>query len=95
MGILDIFRNSTKDIPVVCNVNNERYLGKWYEIARLPHSFEKGLDNVTATYKLREDGKIDVTNAGIKNGEKSEANAIAWIADKECPGRLFVSFLDL
>lgn len=35
---------------------------------------------------------IDVTNVGIKNGEKSEAKAIAWIGEKECPGRLFVSF---
>ena len=58
----------------------------------MPHGFEKGLDNVTAVYKLRDDGKIDVTNVGIKNGEKSEAKAIAWIGEKECPGRLFVSF---
>ncbi|MCA1794749.1 MAG: lipocalin family protein, partial [Desulfobacteraceae bacterium] len=36
----------------------ERYLGKWYEVARLDHSFEKGLSQVTAEYSLREDGGV-------------------------------------
>ena len=84
--------NSTKDIPVVCNVKLERYVGTWYEIARLPHSFERGLDNVTATYYLKSDGKIEVINAGLKNGEKSMAKATAWIPDKSCTGKLLVSF---
>ncbi len=84
--------NSTKDIPAICNVDLERYLGRWYEIARLPHSFEKGLENVTATYNLKSDGKIEVINAGFKNGEKSMARATAWIPDKSCTGRLLVSF---
>jgi len=93
---MGIFRrrpgNSTKVIPVICNVDLKRYLGKWYEIARLPHTFEKGLDNVTATYKLKPDGKIEVVNAGIKNGEKSVAKATAWVPDKDCTGKLLVSF---
>jgi lipocalin len=84
--------NSTKDIPAICNVNLERYLGTWYEIARFPHSFEKGLENVTATYNLKSDGKIEVINAGFKNGEKSMAKATAWIPDESCTGKLLVSF---
>ena len=43
----------------------ERYLGKWYEIARLYHSFEKGLSQVTAEYRLREDGGVSVLNRGF------------------------------
>ena len=42
----------------------ERYLGEWYEIARLDHSFEEGLDCVTATYSLRDDGGVKVINRG-------------------------------
>ncbi|SHI66814.1 lipocalin family protein [Parasporobacterium paucivorans] len=85
-------KHSTSEIPAICNVNLERYLGTWYEIARLPHSFEKGLDNVTATYNLKTDGNIEVVNAGMKNGEKKAAKATAWIPDKNCTGKLLVSF---
>ena len=83
---------STKDILPICNIDLKRYLGTWYEIARLPNSFEKGLENITATYNLRSDGKIEVINAGIKNGQKKIAKGIAWIPDKNCTGKLLVSF---
>lgn len=43
----------------------ERYLGQWYEIARLDHSFERGLSNVTATYTQRPDGSVGVVNRGL------------------------------
>ena len=43
-----------------------RYLGVWFEIARFDHSFERGLDNVTAEYLMRDDGKVDVINSGWK-----------------------------
>lgn len=46
-----------------------RYLGTWYEIARFDHSFERGMDNVTADYLMRDDGKIAVFNSGWKNGK--------------------------
>jgi apolipoprotein D and lipocalin family protein len=84
--------NSTMEIPAICDVNLERYLGTWYEIARFPHSFEKGLENVTATYNLKSDGRIEVINAGFKNRKKSVARGTAWIPDKSCNGRLLVSF---
>ena len=46
-----------------------RYLGTWYEIARFDHTFERGMENVTAEYLLRDDGKVDVLNSGWKDGK--------------------------
>lgn len=72
-----------------------RYLGTWYEIARFPHKFEKGMAGVTANYSLRDDGKIRVINKGYKNGlngELSVAEGKAKIPDKLQPGKLKVSF---
>ena len=45
-----------KNVTVVENFDADRYLGQWYEIARLNHRFERGLDHVTATYSKRDDG---------------------------------------
>lgn len=73
----------------------ERYLGTWYEIARFPHSFEKNLVGVTATYSLREDGMIRVVNRGYRrslDGKPSKAVGKAKIPDKDHPARLKVSF---
>ncbi len=85
-------QKSTQDIPVICDLDLTRYLGKWYEIARLPHKFEDGLENVTATYRLQDDGKIEVLNEGIKDGESKKAKGVAWVPDSNCTGRLFVRF---
>jgi apolipoprotein D and lipocalin family protein len=54
-----------ENIHPVKNFEIENYLGNWYEIARLDHSFERGLKNVTAEYSLRSDGGIDVINRGF------------------------------
>ena len=72
----------------------ERYLGKWYEIARLDHSFERGLENVTAEYSLREDGGIDVVNRGFSPEENEwvEARGKAYFVDSPDKGYLKVSF---
>ena len=43
----------------------DRYLGTWYEIARLDHSFERGLNNITADYSVRDDGGVKVINRGF------------------------------
>lgn len=72
-----------------------RYLGTWYEIARFPHSFEKNMVGVTATYSMRKDGKIEVLNQGYKNsldGEPSKAVGKAKIPNPMEPGKLKVSF---
>ncbi len=58
-------------ITPVKNFNVERYMGKWYEIARLDHSFERGLARVSAEYSLQKDGSIRVINRGY-NPEKNK-----------------------
>ncbi|TFG96224.1 MAG: lipocalin, partial [Calditrichales bacterium] len=52
-------------ITPVNEFNLEKYLGTWYEIARLDHSFERGLEKVTANYTMREDGGVKVINRGF------------------------------
>jgi len=72
-----------------------RYLGKWYEIARLPNPFEKELVNVTATYSLRSDGKVKVVNEGYKKtlyGKHQVAVGKAKFAKSPDKGYLRVSF---
>lgn len=70
-----------------------RYLGVWYEIARFDHSFERDMDNVTAEYLLRDDGKIDVINSGWKNGKYKVADGKARQPEpKTDPAHLEVSF---
>src|SRR5690606_2208436 len=72
----------------------ERYLGKWYEIARLDHRFERGLSNVTATYSQWPDGEVKVINRGYNDnkGEYEEAEGEAQFIGSENVGSLKVSF---
>jgi apolipoprotein D and lipocalin family protein len=81
-------------IQPVSGFEIERYLGTWYEIARLDHRFEKGLDNVSAHYALRKDGGIDVINSGYstKNKQWKEAQGKAYFVDDNEKGHLKVSF---
>jgi apolipoprotein D and lipocalin family protein len=85
---------STESIPAIKNFDLKRYLGMWYEVARLPQSFENGLDRVTATYTLQEDGTIKVLNKGfnISKGEWKEASGKAYIPDTLAGALLKVSF---
>ena len=71
-----------------------RYLGKWYEIARLDHSFERGLQNVTAEYSTREDGVIKVINRGFDTSSNSwnEAEGKAYFVEDSSTAYLKVSF---
>ena len=72
----------------------DRYLGTWYEIARLDHSFERGLTNVTANYGMREDGGVRVLNRGF-DAEKNawdEAEGKAYFVEGPDKGYLKVSF---
>jgi len=83
------------DKTTVKELNLNRYLGTWYEIARFPHSFEKNLVGVTATYSQRDNGKIRVLNEGFKktlDGKKTRAEGKAKIPNKKEPGKLKVSF---
>ena len=78
----------------VTNFDIKKYLGTWYEIARLDHSFEKGLIDVYAEYSLRDDGGIKVINRGknSSNGEWKEAIGKAYFINEKDVGSLKVSF---
>ena len=75
-------------------VDPERYLGTWYEIARLDHSFERGLSDVTATYGTREDGGISVLNRGysVEDAEWNQAQGKAYPLQEGDYSELKVSF---
>lgn len=74
--------------------DTSRYLGTWYEIARLDHPFERGLEDVSATYSLRDDGGIRVENRGFdpEDGEWREAVGKAYLQGDPTVARLKVSF---
>jgi apolipoprotein D and lipocalin family protein len=80
-------------VPVE-NFRLERYLGKWYEIARLDHSFERGLTRVSAEYSLRPDGGVLVLNRGYSaaEGRWKEAEGKAYFVNRADQGFLKVSF---
>lgn len=78
------------DNSTITNLEPERYLGKWYEIARYDHKFERGLNYATANYSLMNDGKIRVVNSGLKNGKLKSSVGKAKFTDN--PGLLRVSF---
>lgn len=81
-------------IEPVQNFELQRYLGTWYEIARLDHSFERGLSRVTAEYSMREDGGIRVINRGYsrENDRWEEAEGRAYFVEDSNTGYLKVSF---
>jgi apolipoprotein D and lipocalin family protein len=54
-----------RDVTPVSDFDVDRYLGEWYEIARLDHSFERGLEKITAQYSLKPDGGLSVVNRGF------------------------------
>ncbi|QIV95479.1 apolipoprotein D and lipocalin family protein [Allofrancisella inopinata] len=82
------------DVQPVDNFQANKYLGKWYEIARFDNSFEKGMTNVYAEYSLNPDGTIKVINSGVdpKSGKRSYAKGIAKFVEKENIAYLKVSF---
>lgn len=85
---------SSAQLPTVPSLDIEKYLGTWYEIARLPNSFEKDLVCTTANYSLKPNGKIAVVNSGYSETKKKQksASGTAWVPDKNFPGRLKVTF---
>ena len=81
-------------VQPINNFELNRYLGTWYEIARLDHSFERGLEQVTANYSLRSGGGVKVINRGF-NPEKNkwnEAEGKAYFVGEPDIGQLKVSF---
>jgi apolipoprotein D and lipocalin family protein len=86
--------NMPNKIQAVKDFDVNRYHGKWYEITRLDHTFERGLSNVSATYTLRKDGGIDVLNRGFdkKKGIWKQAKGRAYFVKEKNVGRLKVTF---
>ncbi|MEW2916476.1 lipocalin family protein [Ruegeria sp. ANG10] len=88
-----VYRDRSVAMTTVQDLEVERYLGLWYEIARFPNRFEKGCVGVTAEYGLLEDGQISVTNTCREetlNGQVRQAEGKARI---EGPGQLSVTFV--
>ena len=86
---------STGPLDLVDKLDTQRYLGRWYEVARFPHSFEKSLVGVTAEYCMRGDGRIRVVNSGFRyglDGPSREAVGVAWVPDPRRPAALKVRF---
>ena len=86
---------SANEQIIAKDVELKKFLGVWYEIARFPHSFERDLVGVTATYSLKKNGNIQVANQGHKNtldGKLKKAKAFAKTPNPNEPGRLKVYF---
>jgi apolipoprotein D and lipocalin family protein len=98
MGLLVAALGGCVSLPVgiepVSNFEQDRYLGKWYEIARLDHGFERGLTQVSAHYSLQEDGSILVLNRGYSTAKDQwkEARGRAKFVGSTDSGHLKVSF---
>lgn len=82
--------SKTVDNSVVKTVDVYRYQGKWYEIARFDHRYERGMEQCTATYTLQKDGTIKVINQGKKDGKWETSEGKAKLTD--IPGVLRISF---
>jgi len=91
---LNAAQNSS-EVKVVGKVELSRYLGKWYEIAAIPQSFQKQCAfGTTATYSLRDDGDVSVLNqCYTSEGKLSKATGRAWVNDKATNAKLKVSFI--
>jgi apolipoprotein D and lipocalin family protein len=86
---------SQKLPSVIPSVDLLRYQGTWYEIARLPNYFERKLKCISATYTLRDDGKLTVLNKGYyitPPHKPSSSEGIAWVTDKNSTAKLKVQF---
>ena len=99
LGLVSLFSLSgctqvPKGVEPVQNFELERYLGQWHEIARLDHSFERGLSAVTATYSKREDGGVRVMNSGFNSETQAvkSAEGKAYFIGSQDIGSLKVSF---
>lgn len=93
-GLLAGCTGVPEGIRPIQNLEVDRFLGTWYEIARLDHSFEEGLSRVSAEYELNDDGSIVVTNRGYASDERewSEAEGRAVFVGDSDSGHLKVSF---
>lgn len=89
-------KNKTYEpLPVAPYVDLNQYMGEWYEIARLPVSFEKNCIGTKARYTLQDDGSVEVLNTCYKgswNGKLTSARGKATVADPQTNAKLKVQF---
>lgn len=81
-----------KLLSTVQYVELNKYLGKWYEIAAFPQSFERGCSHTTAEYSLNADGSIKVINTCVKNGKIKVSKGKATVTDTKTNAKLAVQF---
>ncbi|HEY9177715.1 MAG TPA: lipocalin family protein [Flavipsychrobacter sp.] len=81
-----------KELETVPEVDVQRYMGKWYEIASFPQSFQKGCSCTVAEYELMDNGKVRVTNSCDAKGKRKVAKGKAWVTEKSTNAKLKVSF---
>lgn len=84
--------STTAGIPAVEYFDLASYAGSWYEIARMPNWFERGMSNVTACYSLNADGTVKVLNSGLRNGKVKSITGKAWFTVRPDVGMLRVQF---
>ncbi|GHE23267.1 lipocalin family protein [Sphingobacterium griseoflavum] len=92
--LYNLLKPIKSSVPVVQGFKKDRYLGEWYEIARLDFFWEKNLKNVTATYSLQADGRIRVLNQGydyVKQKHKKSRGKAVFVRNED-EGALKVSF---
>ncbi len=88
---------ANSEVTTVDSVDLGRYVGTWYEIARIPNPFQKQcVRNTTATYRLMKNGEIEVINRCIDSeGKINEAKGVAKVVDKRTDAKLEVSFVSI
>lgn len=89
--------DSDKPLETVDRVDLERYMGRWYEIAKIPNRFQrKCVRDTSATYSLRPDGRVTVVNRCTeKDGDESVSSGLAKVVDTATNAKLKVSFVSL
>lgn len=94
LGVAALYAAGAAAVKPVEGFEAERYLGRWHEIARIDHRFEKGLSRVSADYRKRPDGGLTVVNRGYAgaSGRWKQSTGKAFFVDGEHKGHLKVSF---
>lgn len=83
---------SMKTLETVQHVDVQKYMGKWYEIASFPQSFQKGCACTMAEYSLNDNGTVKVSNSCNVDGKKKNSTGKAWVTDKNTNAKLKVQF---
>jgi apolipoprotein D and lipocalin family protein len=96
-GLIFAGMKSTPPLKTVAELDLSRYVGRWYSLAHIPTTFERGCaKGTTATYTLLPNGQIEVLNECLDaKGQKKVVRGRAWIPDPKEPAKLKVSFVNL